>query len=300
MKTPTIALLVTVLSLNALLLAQQPGEDRLKELIAKFPTPAKKDGTLFEIDKAATDAALAELLKEPDKSITRLVALLSPKGGDTQARHAIHAMVMRVGAEKEKAARQTVARALAVALDGDRPKPIQSFVIGQLQLVGTDKEAAALGKKLVDADLAETAAQALLAIQTGAADQFRDALQKVAGKQRIVIVHGLGTLRDKASADAFKKLLDDEDPATRLTAAWALANLPDAAAADRLLKLADAAKGAERSTATDACFILAERLLAEGDKTAARAVYTRLHESRTEKAEKYVKDAAAKGIEKTK
>ncbi len=294
MKIRTLGLLVAVLTLTTLF-AQQP-DDRLKELVAKFPTPAKKDGTLAEIDKAAIDAALAELMKEPDKSIAGLVELLSPKGGDSQARHAIHAIVMRVGDEKQKTARETVARSLAAALDGDRSKPIQSFVIAQLQLVGTDKEAAALGKKLLDTELTESAAQALLAI--GAAEPFRTALPTAKGKQRIAIVHGLGTLRDKSSADALKKLLDEDD--VRPTAAWALANLPDAASADRLLKLAEAAKGADRSAATDVCFHLAERLLAEGDKTAARGIYTRLHESRTEKNEKYVKDAAAKGIEKTK
>lgn len=294
MKCRMLGLVIAVIALNAAL--AQPETERLKELVAKFPTPAKKDGTLFEIDKAATDAALVELMKAPDKSIAGLVELLSVKGGDSQARHAIHAMVMRVGGEKEKAARQSVARSLAASLEGDRPKPIQSFVIAQLQLVGSEPEAAAVGKKLLDAELTETAAQALLAI--GAAEPFRAALPQATGKQRIVIVHGLGTLKDKSSADALKKLLDEED--VRLTAAWALANLPDAASADRLLKLADAAKGSDRNTATDACFLLAERLLAQGDKTAARGIYTRLHESRTEKSEKYVKDAAAKGLEKSK
>jgi HEAT repeat protein len=181
-------------------------------------------------------------------------------------------------------------------LNSDRSKEIQGFVARQLQLIGDEKQAAALGKLLLDAELAETAAQALLSIKTGAADQFRAALPKAAGKQRALIAHGLGTLKDKAAADSLRKLLDDEDRATRLTAAWALANLPDADAADRLLKLADAAKGYERANATDSCFLLAENLLASGDKAGARRIYTRLHESRNDKAERYVKDAAAKGL----
>ena len=36
--------------------------EKLKELVAKFPVPAAKDGKLAEVDKAATDAALAELV----------------------------------------------------------------------------------------------------------------------------------------------------------------------------------------------------------------------------------------------
>ena len=33
--------------------------EKLKELVAKFPVPAAKDGKLAEVDKDATDAALA-------------------------------------------------------------------------------------------------------------------------------------------------------------------------------------------------------------------------------------------------
>ena len=135
----------------------------------------------------------------------------------------------------------------------------------------------------------------MLSIKIGAADQFRAALPK-AGKQRALIAHGLGTLKDKAAAESLRKLLDDEDRDIRLTAGWALANLPDADAADRLLKLADTVKGYERSNANDSCLLLAENLLATGDKAGARRIYTRLHDSRTDKAERYVKEAAAKGL----
>jgi HEAT repeat protein len=162
-------------------------------------------------------------------------------------------------------------------------------------LIGDEKQAAVIGKLLLDAELAETAAQALLSIKIGAADQFRAALPK-AGKQRALIAHGLGTLKDKAAAESLRKLLDDEDRDIRLTAGWALANLPDADAADRLLKLADTAKGFERSNATDSCLLLAENLLSTGDKAGARRIYTRLYDSRTDKAERYVKEAAAKGL----
>jgi HEAT repeat protein len=275
--------------------AQEKNTKRLQELIAKFPTPAKKDGKLAEVDKEATDAVLAELLKDLDGSVVGLVDLLATKGADIQARHALHALVIRVGGEKNAALRPTAARVLAAALNADRPKEIQGFVVRQLQLIGDEKQTPAIGKLLLDEELAETAAQALLSIKTGAAEQFRAALPK-AGKQQALIAHGLGTLKDKAAAESLRKLLDDEDRDIRLTAGWALANLPDADAADRLLKLADTAKGYERNNATDSCLLLAENLLATGDKAGARRIYTRLHDSRTDKAERYVKEAAAKGL----
>jgi HEAT repeat protein len=163
-------------------------------------------------------------------------------------------------------------------------------------VIGGEKRAAIIGKLLLDTELAETASQALLAIKSGVADQFRAALPSVSGKQRVLIVHGLGTLKDMPAADSLRKLLDDKDRDTRLTAAWALANLPAAAAAHRLLELADAAKGYERNNATDSCLLLAENLLATGDKAGARQIYSHLHKSRTDAAERFVREAAAKGL----
>jgi HEAT repeat protein len=281
-------------------MTQDKTPNRLQELLAAFPTPAKKDGKLADVDKAATDAAVAEFLKDLDGSIAGLADLLSTKGEDIQVRHALHAIVMRVGGDKNPAPRQAAARAFAGALDRDRPNEIRGFLIRQLQLIGDEKQTPVLGKLLLIPELTETAAQALLAIKADAGVQFRVALPKATGKQRLLIVHALGALKDKASADPLRQLLGEDDRDLRLTAAWALANLPDAAAADRLLKLADGAKGFERHNATDSCLLLAGNLLASGDRAGARHIYSRLHEARAEPAERYVKDAAAKGLEAAK
>lgn len=290
------AVVLSILNMASQVAAQEKNPKRLQELVAKFPMPSPEDGKLAEVDKEATDAAIAEFVKDLDGSIAGLVDLLSTKGGDTQARQALHAIVMHVGSEKNAASRPAAARALAATLNGERPKDIQGFVIRQLQLIGDEKQVATIGRFLLDAELAETAAQALLAIKIDAADQFRTALPKASAKQRALIAHGLGTLKDKAAADSLRKLLEDEDRDTRLTAAWALAVLPDATAMNPLLKLADTAKDYERRIATDACLLLAENLLAIGDKDGARQIYTRLHEARTDASERHVKEAAAKGL----
>ena len=271
--------------------APEKNPKSLQELIAKFPVA----------DKNGADVVVAELLKDPEGAITGLVDVLSAKWTDYKARLVLHTVVIRVGGEKDPAVRQKAAQSLASTLTTDRPKEVQGFVVRQLQFIGDEKQAAAIGKLLLDAELGENAAQALLAIKSGAADQFRAALpQATAGKQRARIVHGLGTLKDKKSADSLLKFLGDEDRDTRLNAAWALANLPEAAASERLLKLADAAKGYERDNATVSCFLLAENLLATGNKAGARQIYAHLNETRTDAGERFVKDAAAKGLEATK
>jgi hypothetical protein len=271
--------------------------ERLKELVGKFPVPAAKDGKLAEVDKEATDAAVAELLKDPRGAVLGLVGLLAPpeKGGDTRARHALHAVVIRAGAVKGETRRQ-VAEALASALSTDRPTEVKAFALRQLQLVGGEEVAPAVGKLLTDEALGEDAAQALLAIKAGAAGQLRAALPKAKGRQAVVIAQALGSLRDAESAGALRKLLAVEDRDARLTAAWALANIGDAGAAEQLLKAADAAQGYERAKLTQACLLLAETLLAVGKKKEAVTVYGHLGETRTDPAEKHVRDAAARGL----
>lgn len=279
--------------------AQEKNVERVRDLVGKFPVPAKKDGKLAEVDKVATDATLAELLKDVDGSVAGLVGLLAVKDADSQARHTLHALVMKVGEGKETTARQATAKALAATLGQAKSKDIQGFVIRQLHLIGDEKQAPAIGKFLLDGEIGDSAAQALLAIRSGAGEQFRQALSKAEGKQRAQLVQGLGTLKEKAAAEELRKLLDDKDSDLRLLVAWALANVADAGAAERMLKLADDAKGYERNNLTDSCLLLAENLVAGGDKKSARQIYTHLHETRTDKAERFLKEAAARGLAAT-
>ena len=273
--------------------------DRLVELVGEFPTPAAKDGKLAEPDKAATDAALAELTAGGRDAVTGLVGLLAPaeKGGDGKARHALHALVTHVAGLKDDGKRRAMAEALVSTLGDDRPAEVKAFVIRQVQLVGGPEVAPALGKLLADDALREPAAQALLAIRARAADEFRRALPKATGPARLTVVHALGTLRDPTAAAEVRKLLTDADRDTRLTAAWAVANAGDAAAADALLKLAEKAEGYERAKATQACFLLAERLAAT-DRAAAAGIYTKLHQTRIDPDEAHIRAAAARGLGK--
>jgi HEAT repeat protein len=298
----TITLLMLGLALHGLASvgrAEEKNTKRLLELVAKFPAPAAKDGKLAEVDKKATDAAVAELLEHPETAVVGLVDLLSPKGHDTQARHALHAVVICVGGGRAAPHRPAVANALASTLKVDRPKEIQAFVLRELQLIGGEQQVRAVGLLLLDADLAGPAAQTLLALKTGSAEQFRAALPRATGRQRTLIIHGLGTLRDKAAAESLRTLLDNDDRDTRLTAAWALARIGDGAAAEHLVKLADAAKGYERSQLTEDCLSLAETLADAGNRPAARHIYRRLHDTRSEPSERHVKEAAARGLRAT-
>ncbi len=264
----------------------------LQETVGKLISP---DKTWDPGYKKAADVVLEELLKDPKGSITGIVDIVSARFTDYKARMALHMLLVHLGGDAKL--RPEAAKTLAATLNGDRPKEVQGFIVREMQWVGGEKQTPVIGKLLLDTDVGENAAQCLLAIKSGAAEQFRAALPKAtAGKQRTTIVHGLGTLKDKESTGALAKYLTDENRDTRLNAAWALANIADAKSAKSLLKLADGAKGYERDNATISCFLLAENLAAAGDKVGARNIYAHINETRTDDGERFVKDAAVKGL----
>jgi HEAT repeat protein len=268
--------------------------EQLAALVAKFPAPSPLDAKLAEPDKAAMDRAIAELLVGGRDAVLGLVNLLA-RSGDNRIRHALHALATRVCGLKDEAQRKAFTGALADALAGKAPPDVRAFVVRTLQLVGGPEVTDALGRLLLDPALGEDAAQALLAVRTGAAEPLRAALDKATGRQRLAIIQALGALRDPAAALALRALVADPDPDARLAAGWALANTGDAAAADLLLKAADAT-GYERIKATNSCLLLAERLAAAGKKAEAAGIYTRLVNTRTAPDEKYARDAAERGL----
>jgi hypothetical protein len=267
--------------------------EALAALVAKFPAPSPLDAKLAEPDKAAMDAALAELLAAGPEAAVGLVNLA--KGGDNRVRHALHALATRICGLKDEAKRAAFAEALAGTLDGRAPADVRAFVVRTLQLVGGPEVAPALGRLLTDPALGDDAAQALVAIRGGAAEQFRAALDKATGRQRVGAIQALGVLRDADAAPALRPLVADKDGDVRLAAGWALANIGDAAAVDDLLRAADGT-GPERAKLTGACLLLAERLVATGKKSEATAIYTRLVNTRTDPGEKHIRDAATRGL----
>ena len=274
-------------------------DDKLKELVAKFPVPATKDGKLADVDKTATNEALAQLVKGGRDAVIGVTAMLTPAatGGDGQARHALHALAVHAATLKDDQ-RRVISEALAATLMIDRPAEIQKFVLRQIQVVGGKEVVPALGKLATDEALGEDAVRALVAIRAGAAEQLRAALPRAKGRNQLVIAQALGTLKDTESLPALRALLDAENSDLRQVAARAVAHMADAEAAATLLNRADAATGFERTKLTDACLSLAENLLAAGKKKEAAAIYAHLQKTRTDEA--HVREAAARGLAATK
>jgi hypothetical protein len=269
----------------------------LAELVNRLPDPDEQ-GLLSNIDKETVDSVVSEINEGGRKSLLALIDMLVEPGlgDDVKPRYALHCLAVQMCKPDEEKSRRAFTGTLAMQLGGDKPKGVQMYLIQQLQVAGGKEVVPALGKMLEDEELYETAAQAIVAIGDGAAEQLRNTLPKVKGKMKLTIIQNLGVIRDAESVEALKKALGDDDRNIRMAAGWALANIGDAGSVDLLLKAADAEGIYERVTATKACLLLAERLLEAGKKEPAVKIYTHLHDTRSGPDEAYISDVAEKGL----
>jgi hypothetical protein len=270
----------------------------LVELVNKMPDPDERGMYCTDIDKEKTEGAITDILEGGRDYIIGVIDMLVEpgKGDDVKAHYALHCIALHVCKLDSNRPRRRFSRTLASQIGGERPKEVQKYLIRELQVAGGREAVESLGKVLTDEDLCEPAAQALVAIGDGAANQLRQALPGAKGKCRLTILKNLGVVGDSESVIALKSAVSDEDREVRIVASWALANIGDAVSADVLQKAADKAEGWERIQATKACLLLAENLIAAGKKNEAAGIYKHLRDTRTDAAERYVCDAAKNGL----
>lgn len=262
-------------------------------LVGQMPDP-DKHGKLDGIPWPEAEKIYDELLKGGAPALLKLIDMLKEvdDGEDYKARYTLHGLALYVSRPGKERLRGVFISSLLSQLGGPRPKPVQAFLIRELQLVGGKESVTVLGRLLADEELYSDAALALLAIREGAAEPFRKALPGARGRRRLTLIQALGVLRDAESVPALREAVRDPDLDTRLAALWGLARIGDAGSSDLLLKAAEAPSGWERIQAANACLLLAERLAATGRKAEAAKIARRLQETRTDPSEAYVREAA--------
>jgi HEAT repeat protein len=270
--------------------------DDLAALANQMPD-ADKDGRYTGPTPEDAEKAYAEIIKGGADSAVGLVGLMVEpgKGDDYKVRYLLHGLVTyvaRPGAEKD---RQMVWQALLSTLGGATPKAVQAAVVQELQALGTKETAAPLGKFLLDDDLCDPVARALIGFGD-TADIFRAALPAAKGRNRITIIQALGVLRDAKAALDLQKAAVDPDADVRISARDALGNIGDAASVDTLLAATHITEPYERIKATEAALVLADRLLAAGQKKDSERIYKHLWDSRTTVEERHVRIAALHGL----
>ena len=287
---------VAALLIAAALPCPAASKEELAALAEKMPT-ADPSGKYTGPDPADAEKVYDEILKGGKENVVGLVSLIVEpgKGDDYKVRYLLHGVVTyvaRPGADKD---RQMVCDALVSTLGGAAPKAVQGFVIQELQCFSDKTAAAALGKMLLDEELYDPAARALLAIGD-TADLFRRALPAAKGRNRVAIIQALGVLRDAQAAPELKRACADAEADARIAARDALANIGDASAADLLMAGAAKAQGRERTKGTEAALVLAKRLIEAGNKKDAERTYRQLWDTRTATTERHVRIAALLGL----
>jgi hypothetical protein len=267
--------------------------DKLKLLIDKIPDLDKR-GTVHGPPWSDVEPSFDIILAGQPDSLFALVGMLQEvdDGTDWKVRYILHGIAIYLGREDKSKQRALYTSALALQLKGKHPAPVKRFVLQQLRTVGGPEVLDAVGANLTSEDLHAEAANALLAIG-GSGEQFRKALPSAKGKPRLSIVQALGVLADKESAPALRAAATDADPAIAQAAGWGLANIGDAPSVDIILKRATETKGFERTKAVQHCLLLAERLIAAGDKKSAKRIYTALE---SDQQEGYVRDLAKEAL----
>ncbi len=268
----------------------KPKRDRLAG--SKFTAP----------DPDVVEKICAEILAGGPAGLIELIGLIRDPASDDfkdyKAEYLCHCLTIYLGRSGREAQRRFYIDTLTGQVgQAGLPLHARRFLVRELQFIGDRRCASVVGALLADEQLCDDAARTLLAIQDGAAAQFRSALPKAAGRSRLVVLQGLAVLRDPASSEALQTAAADPDREIRLTGLWGLARIGSPKSAGLLLKGADTAEAWERIKATQACLLLAETLAATNRKTEAVEIYTHLHRTRTEPKEQYVREAAARALE---
>ncbi len=287
------AMLVCILVLST---AVQAAPDAAS-LVAQI-TERDRDGK-HTAPPPETMAKLCEdLLAGGGQSVGQLIGMLQEPGGseDYKARYLLHALALHVIRQGREAQRKVVAKAL---VDGLKPagRNVRSYLVQELQFLKAKEAVPALGELLLDETQCDPAARALVAIGAGTEKPLLQALPKVKGRCRLTVIQALGDLRAKAAVGDLLPLLSRGTPEVRLSAGVALAKIADQNAAEPMLDaLASFLEGRARVEMIDACFLLAENLVAANVREPALGIYREIWQSLGDAPVPHVRSAVIEGL----
>lgn len=180
-------------------------------------------------------------------------------------------------ARDDKAALAKVETAMAAFLETDASLASKQFVCVQLGYIGTDASVPALAKLLGNNDTADMARMALERIPGEKADDAMiEAAKKADGLVLVGLLNSLGERRSKKAAAALEKSLKSDDAGVVVAAAAALGKIGGKSAVEALEAARPKAPAGTKATIDDAVLMVADQMLAAGDKGPAGAIYNKV------------------------
>jgi HEAT repeat protein len=131
--------------------------------------------------------------------------------------------VMKAGMDER---RRQCNNAWCKALDLTGNKEVKSFIISQLQIMGTPEGVSCLASYLTDSRLCEPAARALVTINSPESGKsLLNALDQASGQQLLSVAQALGDIRNVNAVESLTELVNTQDNNIRKVALYALANI---------------------------------------------------------------------------
>ena len=224
--------------------------------------------------------------------------MLGQPGSDENVKphYALHCVLNHALIVKDDKSRREFSALLAKNLSNDDLSTYnKAYLCQELQWLGREEAVESLARLLLDEELVEPAAMALVAIKSGAAVALRTALPDASGKCQLSIIDALVALGDSGSAKELETALQDGDQEVRVAARAGLARIPDPAAVAAVLKSIDGVSGWERTQAAKCCLVAAESLAQAGKNQEAGRVYDRVVQLFAQESEAHVREAATLG-----
>lgn len=170
--------------------------------------------------------------------------------------------------------RKEVAAKLAGLLGSDATPDCKQHVCRQLYIIGTAKEVPAIAALLDKPETSDMARYALERMPDPAADKaLVSALGDTGGLVQVGVINSLGERRTENAVSKLAKLTSNKDAAVAKAAMAALGKIGNADAAKALAQAKKEAGADFLSAVGDAYLMCADRMLAEGNKEEAAAIY---------------------------
>lgn len=173
--------------------------------------------------------------------------------------------------------RMDAAALVRILKDGHSPEFQKAKACQRIGELGAKEAVPALSALLADPHLSVYARHGLEAIVDSSADDaLRAALSSLKGDELIGVINSIGKRRDAKAGPALAGMIHDSDARVARAAAAALGSVGGAASAKELQAALARTTGATRMAVADASLVCAERLLAEGKRDQALALYSSL------------------------
>ncbi len=180
-------------------------------------------------------------------------------------------------AHGDKAELAKIEKALLGVLESDAKQAGKQYVCRELSIIGTEQSISVLAGMLADEKTSDMARYALERIPGAAVDDaLRRSLRKAKGKAKIGIVNSLGQRGDKKAVRPLTRLVTGKNEALATAAAAALGRIASPQAAKALAAAKDKTKGKVQLTVLDSYLKCADKMVADGKKAEALAIYKAL------------------------